>query len=167
MLGSVLSTCHILTHLTLTSIQRDRYCYYHHTPYKETEVQSSVTCPLRNGSGISIQTLESMLSTIILPPASFPLPFFLGFPIPRIGFHSHCPLPHVHSSAPNLEFLLGLFFLSLAWWRTALPLPTSHYCFLTFFLGDCLQLSNHFCILKSYYIRARSCCYNNGLTSSK
>lgn len=109
MLGSVLSTWHILTHLTPTSIQRDRY-YYHHTPYKETEVQSSVTCPLRNGSGIWTQTPESVLSTIILPPASFLFPFFLEFPIPRINFPPHCLLPHVDSSAPNLGFLFGLFF---------------------------------------------------------
>lgn len=86
MLGSVLSTWPILTHLTPTSIQRDRYCYYHHTPYKETEVQSSVTCSLRNGSGIWTQTPEFVLSTIILPPASFLFPVFLEFPIPGISF---------------------------------------------------------------------------------
>lgn len=156
---SVWSSWCKLTHLALTSTQRDGHCCYSHVPCKETEVQrSSASCPVRTGSWTWTQTPECVLLIVTLPP-SYSL-FLLEVPFLRVNFYSHFPLPNMVFSACNVPFVF--LFLSTS------PIFCQSLLFhsLTFLLSDILQLSNHFWILR-LCIRTRSWRFNNGLTNSE
>ena len=166
--GSVLSTWPILTHLTLTSTQRDSCYSYHHTAYTETEVQSRKklsNLPLEGWSWDlnSDPSLCSQLLYYLLPLSLSPLS---RFPTLRINFHSlsftsYGSLSSQFGAPVQLFVHLFVFFPHPKPDENTLLLPASLCCSFTL----ALALSSP--PLTPRYIRTRSWCCDNGLTGAK